>query len=67
MALIDELVAEIARAEGQRGARVLLLKDALDDIPEDTSEKQSRLADMKSNAAGGNYDAQARWIGAIKD
>ena len=31
MALIDELVAEIARAEGQRGARALLLKDALDE------------------------------------
>jgi epoxyqueuosine reductase len=44
-----------------------MLKDALGDIPEDSAEKQSRLADMKSNAAGGNYDAQARWIGAIKD
>ena len=43
-----------------------MLKDALDEIPEATPEKAARLAQMAEAAAagdGGNYDAQARWIG----
>lgn len=45
-----------------------MIKDALEEIAEDTPEKQARLADMKALEAGGKtsagYDAQARWIGA---
>jgi hypothetical protein len=48
MALIDELVAEIARAEGQRGARVLLLKDALDERLRDAA----RALDASRTAVG---------------
>ncbi|MCZ6605113.1 MAG: hypothetical protein O7A03_08205 [Alphaproteobacteria bacterium] len=42
-----------------------MLKDALDEIPEDTPEKQTRLGDM--SGTDGNYDAQARWIGKLPD
>ena len=44
-----------------------LLKDALDDIAEDTAEKQTRLDDMKANAGGGGYAGQARWIGSLAE
>ena len=44
-----------------------LLKDALDDIPEDTEEKQIKLTDMLADVTGGNYPNQSRWIGGIKD
>ena len=44
-----------------------MLKDALDEIAEDTPEKQIRLKDMLSEDGtgkfGGNHLAQARWIG----
>lgn len=42
-----------------------MLKDALDDIPEQTAEKQVRLTDMLKAADGGNYQAQSRWIGEL--
>lgn len=45
-------------------------KDALDVIPEDTPEKQARLAAMTEDEKGGApppaFDAQRRWIGAEK-
>ena len=45
-----------------------MIKDALEEIAEDTPEKQARLSDMKALEADGKtsagYDAQARWIGA---
>ena len=45
-----------------------LHKDALDEIPEDTPEKQARLARMvareKDGALPESFDAQRRWIGA---
>ena len=43
-----------------------LLKDALDELPEDTPEKQIRLTDMLKNVTGGNHQNQQRWIGQIK-
>ena len=43
-----------------------LLKDALDELPEDTPEKQVRLTDMLKNVTGGNHQNQQRWIGQIK-
>ena len=43
-----------------------LLKDALDEVPEDTPEKRLRLTDMLKNLTGGNYQNQQRWIGQIK-
>ncbi len=43
-----------------------LLKDALDEVPEDTPEKRFRLTDMLKNLTGGNYQNQQRWIGQIK-
>ncbi len=43
-----------------------LLKDALDDLPEDTAEKKVRLADMLKNVTGGNHQNQERWIRQIK-
>jgi len=44
-----------------------LLKDALDDIPEHSDEKQVKLTDMLANVTGGNYSNQDRWIGSVKD
>jgi Fe-S oxidoreductase len=44
-----------------------MLKDALDEIPEDTPEKRARLAAMVALEAKGdvpaNYEQQKRWIG----
>ncbi len=46
-----------------------MLKDALEDIPEDTPEKQARLKDMvEAEAKSGPpeaYAAQSRWIGEL--
>ena len=44
-----------------------LLRDALDELPEDTQEKKVRLSDMLKDVKGGNHDNQQRWIGDIKD
>jgi ferredoxin len=47
-----------------------MLKDALDEIPEDTPEKQARLDGMteaeESGALPLGYEAQRRWIGTLK-
>lgn len=45
-----------------------MLKDAVDAIPENTPEKESRLAAMvdEAGAGSGGYDAQSRWIGELK-
>jgi len=44
-----------------------MLKDALDEIPEDSEDKRARLKDMAAAEAAGtmpaSHDAQARWIG----
>jgi hypothetical protein len=44
-----------------------MLKDALDEIPEDTEDKRARLKAMVEAEAGGTmppaHDAQLRWIG----
>ena len=46
-----------------------MLKDALDEIPEDTPEKARRLKEMAADEAAGNlpasYPAQRRWIGRL--
>lgn len=46
-----------------------MLKDALDEIPEDTPEKQARLKAMAEAEAKGempeSFEAQKRWIGAL--
>ena len=46
-----------------------MIKDALDEIPEETAEKKARLAKMaeseKARSLPENYDAQARWIGKL--
>ena len=42
------------------------LKDALDELPEDTPEKQLRLAEMLNTSNAGNYECQSRWIGKLK-
>ena len=42
-----------------------LLKDALDQLPEDNPQKQARLTDMQKSEAAGNYENQARWIGKL--
>lgn len=46
-------------------------KDALDVIPEDTPEKQARLAEMveaeKTGAMPAEYSAQKHWIGDLTD
>lgn len=46
-----------------------MLKDALDQIPEDSAEKRQRLGEMARRAGNGDhgngYRAQARWIGKI--
>jgi epoxyqueuosine reductase len=45
-----------------------MLRDALDKIPEDSAEKQARLADMRkaetSGARGPSHAQQRRWIGS---
>ncbi len=41
-----------------------MLKDAVDEIAEDTPEKQLRLKDMLADKSNGNHTAQARWIGS---
>ncbi len=41
-----------------------MLKDAVDEIAEDTPEKQIRLKDMLADSSNGNHAAQARWIGS---
>lgn len=44
-----------------------LLKDALDEIPEDTPEKQARLSEMKDAASEPDtYSQQSRWIGTLE-
>ncbi len=45
-----------------------MLKDAVDAIPENTAEKEARLAAMVDDAGtgSGGYDAQRRWIGELK-
>ncbi len=44
-----------------------LLKDALDEIPEDTPEKQARLSEMKDTASEPDtYSQQSRWIGTLE-
>ncbi len=45
-----------------------MLKDAVDVIPENTPEKEARLAAMVDDAGigSGGYDAQRRWIGELK-
>ena len=46
-----------------------MLKDAIDEMPEDSEEKRGRLAEMTETEAAGKlpdaYDAQRRWIGAL--
>ena len=45
-----------------------LLKDAMEEIPEDTPAKRARLAGLRETEASGDrgpaYPAQKRWIGA---
>nr|MBA3476781.1 hypothetical protein [Lautropia sp.] len=47
-----------------------MLADALDEIPEDTPAKETRLGSMRSRQAGedagAGYAAQRRWIGRLK-
>jgi Fe-S oxidoreductase len=45
-----------------------MLKDAVDVIPENTPEKEARLAAMNDEAStqGAAYAAQRRWIGEVK-
>lgn len=47
-----------------------MLMDALEQIPETTPDKETRLREMAENAARGvpsaNYLAQRRWIGALE-
>jgi hypothetical protein len=46
-----------------------MLKEALDKLPEDTPEKQARLAGMRAAEAKGDlpetYAKQRRWIGRL--
>jgi ferredoxin len=45
-----------------------MLRDALDGIPENTPEKETRLAEMlaaEADVPPESYGAQARWIGAL--
>jgi epoxyqueuosine reductase QueG len=48
-----------------------MLKDALDEIPEDNTDKRERLTAMADAETAGelpqNHDAQARWIGKRAD
>lgn len=43
-----------------------MLADALDEIPENTPEKESRVAIMSRNPESGAYAAQRQWIGTLK-
>jgi hypothetical protein len=43
-----------------------MLKDAVDEIGEDTPEKQTRLEKMINGDSEGNYLAQSRWIGIME-
>ena len=43
-----------------------LLKEAVDNIAEETSEKRARLKEMTKNKNEGNYLAQSRWIGIME-
>lgn len=45
-----------------------MLKDAVDTIPENTPEKEARLAEMVGEASTGSpgYASQRRWIGIVK-
>jgi ferredoxin len=42
-----------------------MLKDALDAIPENTPEKEARLAAMGPDEPSAGYQSQRRWIGAL--
>ncbi|MFP6712624.1 MAG: hypothetical protein VB913_13105 [Rhodospirillales bacterium] len=44
----------------------MLSKDSVDEISEDTPEKQIRLKDMIAGESEGNYLAQSRWIGILE-
>ena len=44
-----------------------MLKDALDEIPEDTPQKQSRLNKIMDNPLSKNYETQSRWIGSLPE
>ena len=44
----------------------VLLKDAVDEIDENTPEKEARLKEMNKGANEGNYLAQSRWIGIME-
>ena len=43
-----------------------LLKDALDAIPENTPQKEARLAQMAASEPSPGYQRQIRWIGRMK-
>ena len=42
------------------------MKEAVDNIAEETSEKKARLKEMTKNKNEGNYLAQSRWIGIME-
>jgi hypothetical protein len=46
-----------------------MLRDALDDIPENTPAKEARAAEMDAQEKAGSlpetYAGQSRWIGAL--
>jgi epoxyqueuosine reductase QueG len=43
-----------------------MLKDAVDEIAEDSPEKQTRLQNMINDEGEGDYLAQSRWIGIME-
>lgn len=43
-----------------------MLADALDEIPENTPQKEQRIQFMSKDAESGAYAAQRRWIGVLK-
>jgi epoxyqueuosine reductase QueG len=43
-----------------------MLADALEEIPENTAAKESRLEEMKIDPASGGYETQKRFIGFLK-
>jgi epoxyqueuosine reductase len=43
-----------------------MLADALNEIPENTPQKESRVAIMSKNPESGAYAAQRQWIGTLK-
>ena len=43
-----------------------MLKDAVDEIPEDSPEKQTRLQNMINDEGEGDYLKQSRWIGIME-